>query len=58
MMLTRSVKVTVVDRACRDPEFAKALLGEGAILFLNGEPDAARLIPSDLIDSLVGCDEA
>jgi DNA-binding phage protein len=38
----------------RDPEFARALLDEAATLFLNGEPDTARLILRDLVDATVG----
>lgn len=34
---------TVVAHAERDPAFAKALLREAATLFLNGEPETARL---------------
>jgi len=37
------------ERAERDPAFAKALLDEAATLFLNGEPETARLLLRDLV---------
>jgi len=54
MALTRSFKETVVERIQRDPDFARALLDEAAMLFLNGEPDAARLMLRDLVNATVG----
>ena len=54
MALTRDFKETVVARVARDPKFAKALLDEAATLFLNGEPEAARLILRDLVNATVG----
>src|SRR6266849_3862193 len=54
MALTRDFKKTVTARLRRDPKFAKALLDEAATLFLNGEPDAARLILRDLVNATVG----
>jgi hypothetical protein len=54
MTLTRDFKKTVVERVERDPAFAKALLDEAATLFLSGEPDAARLILRDLVQSVAG----
>lgn len=54
MMLTRDFKQTVVERVERDPAFVKALLDEAATLFLNGEPDVARLILRDLVKATVG----
>ncbi len=54
MALTRHFRETVVDRVTRDPEFAKALLDEAATLFLNGEPDAAKLVLRDLVNATVG----
>ena len=47
MALTRDFKHTIVDRVRRDPAFAKALLDEAATLFLNDEPQTARLILRD-----------
>lgn len=54
MALTRDFKQTMVERAERDPAFAKALLDEAATLFLNGEPETARLILRDLVNATVG----
>jgi DNA-binding phage protein len=54
MVLTRDFKDTVKERATRDPAFAKALLDEAATLFLNGEPNTARLILRDLVNASVG----
>jgi len=54
MVLACDAEQTVVERAGRDPDFAKALFGEAATLFLNGEPDAARLILRDLVNATVG----
>lgn len=57
MALTRDFKRTVVDRVQRDPAFGKKLLDEAATLFLNGEPDTARLILRDLVNATVGFEE-
>ncbi len=57
MPLTESVKRTVAVRAKRDPAFATALLDEAATLFLNGEPDVARVMLRDLISATVGFEE-
>jgi len=54
MVLTCDFKDTVKERATRDPAFAKALLDEAATLFLNGEPNTARLILRDLVNASVG----
>jgi DNA-binding phage protein len=54
MALTRDFKQTMVERAGRDPAFAKALLDEAATLFLNGEPETARLILRDLVNATMG----
>ncbi len=54
MVLSRDFKQTVVERVKRDPAFAKALLDEAATLFLNGEPETARLILRDLVNATVG----
>jgi len=54
MTLTRDFKLTVAQRVRRDPDFAKALLDEAATLFLNGEPESARLILRDLVNATVG----
>ena len=54
MALTRNFKETLAARMKRDPAFTKALLDEAAMLFLNGEPDTARLVLRDLVNATVG----
>ena len=54
MALTRDFKDTLVARVRRDPKFARGLLDESATLFLNGEPEAARLLLRDLVNATVG----
>ena len=54
MPLTRDFKHTVLARVQRDPAFTKALLDEAATLFLNGEPETARLILRDLVNATIG----
>lgn len=57
MALTRDFKQTVIERVKRDPAFAQALLDEAATLFLNGEPEPARLILRDLVNATLGFEE-
>lgn len=57
MALTRDFKLTIVERVERDPAFAKALLDEAATLFLNGEPETARLILRDLVNATIGFEQ-
>jgi DNA-binding phage protein len=54
MTLTRDFKETVIARIQTDPAFAPALLDEVVRLFLNGEPDTAKLILRDLVNATVG----
>jgi len=54
MALTRNFKKTVVARIERDPGFGKALLDEAATLFLNDEPETARVVLRDLVNATVG----
>lgn len=54
MALTRDFKETVVARIRRDPDFAQALLDEALTLFLNGDPDTAKLILRDLVNATIG----
>src|SRR5574340_594774 len=54
MALTRDFKKTIVARVERDPEFARALLDEAVMLFLNGEPETSKLILRDLVNATVG----
>ena len=57
MALTRDFKQTIIERGERDPAFAKALLDEAATLFLNGEPETARLILRDLVNATLGFEQ-
>ena len=57
MSIIRDYKETVNARVKRDPEFAKALLDEAVSLFLNGEPETARLILRDLVNATMGFEE-
>ncbi len=54
MALTRDFKETIVERVNCDPAFAKALLDEASALFLNGEPETARLILRNLVNATIG----
>ena len=54
MALTRDFKKTVAARVQNDPAFAQALLDEAITLFINGEPDSAKLILRDLVNATVG----
>ena len=54
MALTREFQNTTVARVRRDPLFACTLLDQAATLFLNGEPDAARLVLRDLVNATIG----
>jgi hypothetical protein len=55
--LTRDCKETVNARVQRDSAFAAALLDEAISLFLNGEPETARLILRDLVNATIGFEE-
>lgn len=57
MTLTRDFRETINKRVQRDPEFAAALLDEAVSLFLNGEPETARLVLRDLVNATVGFEE-
>ncbi|WP_341960233.1 transcriptional regulator [Pseudomonas sp. RC10] len=54
MALTRSYKHTITERIQNDPAFAQGLLDEAATVFLNGEPEVARIILRDLINATIG----
>jgi DNA-binding phage protein len=54
MPLTRDFKVTVRDRAQRDPRFRKELLREALEAMLSGEVAVARTILRDYINATVG----
>ena len=57
MALTRNFKETVIQRVQVDTSFAQALLDEAATLFLNGEPETARLILRDLVNATIGFEQ-
>ena len=57
MALTRDFKETVAARVQSDPAFAQALLDEAITLFVNGEPESAKLILRDLVNASVGFEE-
>lgn len=54
MALTRDFKKTVLARVESDPEFARALLSEAIGLFLDNDPQTAKLILRDLINATMG----
>ena len=54
MALTRDFNETVAARMQKDPAFAQALLDEAITLFVNGEPESAKLILRDLVNDTVG----
>ena len=55
--LARSSNEIVVQRVQSDAAFAHALLDEAATLFLNGEPEMARLILRDLVNATMGFEQ-
>ena len=57
MALARNSNETVVQRVQSDAAFAHALLDEAATLFLNGEPETARLILRDLVNATMGFEQ-
>ncbi len=52
--ITVDYKETINDRLKTDAIYSTALLDEAITLFLNGEPDTARLILRELVKSTVG----
>jgi DNA-binding phage protein len=57
MALTRDFKETIAARIQSDPDFARAMLDEAATLFLNGEPETAKLILRDLVNGALGFEQ-
>ena len=57
MTLTRNFKETVIQRVQDDSSFAQALLDEAATLFLNGEPEIARMMLRDLVNATIGFEQ-
>ncbi len=54
MSITRDYKDTVNERIDNDHTFTAALLHEDITLFLDGEPDVARLVLRDLVNATLG----
>lgn len=57
MTITRNFSDTIQERIQNDEDFATALLDEAISLFLNGEPDTARLVLRDLVNATVGFEQ-
>ena len=57
MALTRDYKQTIRERAERDPNFATALMDEAIASILNGEPETARLVLRELVNSTIGFEQ-
>lgn len=55
--MTIDYKETINDRIKSDPAYSTALLDEAMTLFLNGEPDTARLILRELVKATVGFED-
>jgi len=54
MNFTRDYKQTINERVNKDPAFMAAMLDEAITLFLNEEPEVARLVLRDLVNATVG----
>lgn len=54
MVLTRSFKTTVMERAGRDPAFRRALLAEALNALLDGDVDTGKSVLRDYINAGVG----
>ncbi|MBF0225494.1 MAG: transcriptional regulator [Desulfobacterales bacterium] len=52
--ITIDYKKTVTNRLKKDSDFSVALLDEAISLFLNGEPETARIILKDIINATIG----
>ncbi|MFI4957165.1 MAG: DNA-binding protein [Gammaproteobacteria bacterium] len=57
MALTREFKETIQARVQSDRKFANALLNEATELFLNGDPETAKMILRDLINATFGFED-
>lgn len=49
MVLTKNFKETVIARVESDSAFARAMYDEAISLYLDGEPETAKRILSDLL---------
>ena len=54
MALTRDYKWSIRERAKKDPKFALSLMNEAVTSFLSGEPETARTILRELVNSTMG----
>ena len=57
MVLTRNFKETIQARVKADSKFARELVNEAITLFLNGDPETAKLILRDLVNATIGFEE-
>ncbi len=57
MVLTRSFKDTIKDRALRDPGFRESLLRESIELMLAGDVEVGKNMLRDYINATVGFEE-
>ena len=54
MALTRDYKETIKERMAKDPHFAASLMNEAVTAFLEGEPETARILLRELVNSTIG----
>ena len=54
MVLTRDYKESIRERAERDPDFATSLIQEVLAAILEGDPETARIILRELVNSTIG----
>ena len=54
MTLTLDYKETIRERAEKDPHFAASLMNEAITAFLEGEPETARILLRELVNSTIG----
>lgn len=54
MALTRDYKESIRERAERDPDFSAALMQEALTAILEGDPETARIILRELVNSTIG----
>jgi DNA-binding phage protein len=54
MTMSREFRATVAVRVREDPTYVQALLDEAVQLFVDGEPETAKLVLRDLVNVTVG----
>lgn len=57
MPLTRDFRVTVKERAERDPEFRVGLLQDAVAAFIRGESELGKILLRDYVNATIGFDE-